>query len=68
MTAIRKYRAEKGLTQKELAEIMGCSISCIGMWETGERNPSIFMLKKLSQVLQCTTDDLLAPISEVNGR
>lgn len=32
---------------------------CISMWETGDRNPSISMLKKLAEVLGCTADKLL---------
>ena len=31
----------------------------LNMWETGDRNPSISMLKKLAEVLGCTADKLL---------
>jgi len=48
-----------GFTQKELAKKISVSTNCISMWETGDRNPSISMLKKLAEVLGCTADKLL---------
>ncbi len=48
-----------GFTQKELAQKISVSTNCISMWETGDRNPSISMLKKLAEVLGCTADKLL---------
>ena len=39
MTAIKKFRIAKGMTQEELAAIMGTSQAAVGMWETGARMP-----------------------------
>ena len=39
MTAIKKFRVAKGMTQEELAAIMGTSQAAVGMWETGARMP-----------------------------
>ena len=44
----------------ELADILGVTQGSITNWEVGIRKPDIFMLKRLAEVLQCTTDDLLS--------
>ncbi len=62
MTAIYKYRKEKGWTQRELAERLGVKPSTITQYETGVRKPDIVTLKKLANILDCTTDQLLEPI------
>tara|TARA_R110002167_G_scaffold266022_1_gene472738 strand:+ start:1521 stop:1730 length:210 start_codon:yes stop_codon:yes gene_type:complete len=36
-TDIRQIRKSRGLTQKQLAEALGCSIRSIQNWEQGER-------------------------------
>ena len=59
MIRLREIRMKCGFTQKELAQKISVSTKCISMWETGDRNPSISMLKKLAEVLGCTADKLL---------
>lgn len=62
MLALKKYREKRGIKQFELADLLGVAKSTISMWETGERKPDIVTLKKLAELFQCTTDDLLEPI------
>lgn len=62
MTALRDYRHKAGMTQEQLAKELGVTSSCVNMWETGNRKPDIISLKKIAQILNCTTDDLLEPI------
>ena len=62
MTALYDYRNKAGMTQAELAKKLDVSVSCIGMWENGNRKPDIITLKKLAYILGCTTDELLEPI------
>lgn len=62
MTALCKYRKEKGMRQKELAEAIGVTPAAIAQYETGTRKPDIIKLKKLAVILGCTTDQLLEPI------
>ena len=62
MTALYKYRKEKGITQRELAEKLGVTQPTITQYETGARKPDIVMLKKIATILGCTTDQLLEPI------
>lgn len=55
---ITDRRAAMGITQRELAQMLGISQSTVAMWETGERSPKIHMIPKLAQVLGCTIDEL----------
>jgi transcriptional regulator with XRE-family HTH domain len=64
MVALRKYRELKGLTQAKLAAILGVTQGAIAMWENGERKPDILMLKRLSETLECTADNLLEQVAD----
>lgn len=52
-------RMAAGLTQAQLAQLVGCSQKDISRWENGVRNPAVTALKKLSNSLGCPMDDLL---------
>ena len=55
---IRRLRLQRGLTQEELAELMGTSQAAVAMWETGARMPRADKLPKLAKVLGCSVSDL----------
>ena len=59
MENLRRLRKAKGLTMKELGEMVEVSESMIGMIETGKRKPSFELLLKLGEVLDCSVDDLM---------
>lgn len=52
-------RQKMKMTQKELAEKLGLSQNGYSPYETGQRNPSIPMMIRLSKLLNCSTDWLL---------
>lgn len=56
---IYKAREKLGLTLKGLAEKLDCNYSTISNWESGKREPSIYDIAKLSQILGVSTDYLL---------
>lgn len=56
---IARLRIERGLTQAQLAERIGCFAKDISRWETGERNPSAKSLILLAKALQCSMEDLV---------
>ena len=56
---IARIRMERGLTQGQLADMVGCYAKDISRWETGERNPSAKALKALAKALDCTLDELV---------
>lgn len=60
MTAIKDYRIRKGLSQEQLARLMGTTQAAVAMWETGARRPRTDKLPKLAEVLGCSVADLFA--------
>ena len=61
---IAQLRKEKGLTQKQLSEILGVSDKTISHWEREESAPDISILPILASTLGVTVDELLK--GEVN--
>ena len=57
---ISERRKAIGLTQKELAERLGVTNKAVSKWETGGGMPDVSMLKKLSEILEVSVDELLA--------
>lgn len=57
---IQEIRKEKGLTQKELAELIGVSDKTISKWENGNSSPDTSMLMSLSEALEITVNELLS--------
>lgn len=49
--AMIEARIKKGVTQKELAQMIGTKQSVISRLESGRANPSVAFLKKLAQAL-----------------
>ena len=56
---LREARKFSGLTQKQVATLLGVVESCYANWEQGRTEPNIEMLKKLSVVLKVNLDDLI---------
>ncbi|OOC58474.1 methyltransferase domain-containing protein [Paenibacillus ihbetae] len=53
------YRKEKGLTQEELAQILGLSFQAVSKWENAQSMPDIALLPELSRTLEVSIDKLL---------
>lgn len=56
---IKKYRIEKGLKQKELAETVDVSTNYLSLVENDKREPSLSFLKSVSNVFGITVSELL---------
>ena len=56
---LKRLRENKNLLQKELANIIGISLSSISMYERGERQPDNETLKKFSKFFNVSIDYLL---------
>lgn len=65
---IRKYRLEKGLTQRELAEKCRMFDSAIRRYELGTQNPKKETLEKIAAALEIPSTALLLPDSPTNER
>ncbi len=61
---IRKNRKAQMLSQEELAEKVGISVTHMSHIETGNTKLSLQVLVELSKVLNVSTDDLLFSSSE----
>lgn len=56
---IRKFRKEKGLTQKRLGQLCGIDEANIRKYELGKANPKIETVSKISSALGVTTYEIL---------
>ena len=52
-TRLRDKRKELGITQPELAKLLGVSQSAIGSWETDTNSPRATLLYDLFDILHC---------------
>lgn len=67
MKKLKLIRRKKVFSQAEFANQMGVSQNTISQWENGARIPNVISLKKMAQILDCSTDMLLEDI-ETNER
>ena len=58
--APRRQRA--GLTQKQLAEALGCTQALVSLYESGDAWPRARDLPAISDLLGCTIDELYEPM------
>lgn len=56
---IRRLRKERGLTQEELAELLGITFQAISKWENNTGMPDISQIVPLANVFGVTTDTIL---------
>ena len=56
---IARLRMDRGLTQRQLAQMIGCYAKDISRWETGERSPGAKSLAVLAKALNCSMEDLM---------
>lgn len=55
---IKTFRESSGITQAELAQKLEVSHQSISSYEKGLREPSLDMIKKLADALNCKPTDL----------
>ena len=57
---IKRYRAEKGLSQEQLAQKAGVTYSTLTKLESGvNQNPKVKTLQAVAEALEVTLDDLM---------
>lgn len=56
---LKRARAARGLTQQQVADLMGITNSTYCGYETGKRQPDVAKIKRLAEVLQTSGDVLL---------
>lgn len=55
---IRDHRHQTGLTQTQLAELLGVSQTTISWWESGRVEPSVARIRQLIDHLNIDPDDI----------
>jgi transcriptional regulator with XRE-family HTH domain len=64
LSKISELRQRKGLTQKELADQLGMTVTGFQNWERGTNNRKhIERVAKLCEVFECSPKDLLEVLS-----
>ena len=58
-TMISSLRKDKGMTQLELAEIMGVTDKAVSKWERDLSCPDINSIPKLAEILEISVEDLM---------
>lgn len=61
---IQQFREESGLSQKELANLVGVTVGMIAEWEAGDDAPTFKELVCLSKTLNVSADELLEATTE----
>ena len=56
---ILQLRTSKGISQEELAEMLGVSRQSVSKWEMGQALPQIDKVLQLSEIFSVSTDELL---------
>ena len=59
MLNLKQKRLENNLKQKDIAEILQKTVTCICDWERGRTQPSIEDIIALANIFQCSVDELL---------
>lgn len=62
---LRKFRKNQGMTQVQLAELVGCGQGLISFYERGERHPTVHIAIRLACALDTTVEALFG--GEVDG-
>jgi len=61
---IKSTRKQKGLSQEQLAELVGYRVGTISKYEQGYRIPSIGTLRKIADVLECDLTEIAGKTEE----
>lgn len=62
---LRAARMKRTITQQSMADAIGVALRTYQCYEQGTREPSLYMLVKIADVLQVPTDYLLCRDPEI---
>lgn len=56
---LKAARVNKGLTQRQAAELIGVTAETIGSWETGKRSPNLDKIPSILRTYEVNFDELI---------
>lgn len=56
---MKNYRIKKELKQEEIAKMINCTKAGYSLYESGQRQPKASIIIKLSQILDCSINELI---------
>ena len=59
MNRIKEFRQQAGMKQQELADVLSVKQTTVSGWEVGRREPDFESLKRMSDIFNCSIDELL---------
>lgn len=64
---LKSARIKAGMTQEQIASLVGVAVTTYSNWELGKREPNVLKIKALARVLGVTGDYLLGlePIDQL---
>lgn len=62
---LTEERKKAGFTQKSFAEALGISPTRLNYWEKDKREPDVFNIKKILEILKNTDSDYLLGVNEI---
>lgn len=65
---IKEYRESKGMTQVELAALIGVPQAAVSRWESGAISPSVGNLRKLADAFGCRMDDITPTVKKLKAK
>lgn len=63
----RQLRIKKGLSQREIAKVLGYSVSAISMYEHDRRQPDFYATERIADFFEVSIDYLYGRVDEENG-
>lgn len=58
---LKAIRAQREMTQAEIAEMMGVSIAAVSVWEKNKGDMSARQFAKICDIYKVSRDDILLP-------
>lgn len=65
---LKEYRKQKGMTQEELAELLGVSNKSVSKWELGDGYPNKKNMIKIAKTLDLSLENLMEEEQAVDNR
>lgn len=64
-----KIRKKAGLTQRQVAEAIGVTVTTVSSWETGTKEPRLDFIqtRSLMELFHCSIDDLAEALESMRS-